>query len=309
VRKHIIIFCVLTAVFLPWNELAADEEENLGIFVCVDGPLRIRAGAGLAYEITGKLETGERVAITAKSDYQDNIDGQKNYWYRIRRNDIQGYVFGGYGIVIADKIVIKSIDDFADKLSFTSNKGGEMAAELDQIKVRFSSMIKLFGKKYEMKIECRPLPRNSPPYVTVPYLMNKYNLGGGSDHYSELGPGESYKILSGSESGTVEKRYLENRYEPTGVFFLTNWKYISPPRWAYNDSSDIMAIFFKNDDINAEFDEILITVCDAYRGAVPDDLNAGMILSNRDKLIPELMVYQLLYEYFRNIQIDIKYTP
>jgi hypothetical protein len=308
-RKHIMIFCAVTTVFLPWNAFAANEvgKETLGIFICIDGPLRIRTGAGLAYEIIGNLETGERAAITAKSDYQDNIDGQRNYWYRIRRNNTQGYVFGGYGVVIADKIVIKSIDDFADKLPFKKTdfvrSVGICQEQEYPITVRFYYTVKLFDKEYNMLIDCRPSPS-----VTGRYLIKKYDIGGISDNYTPLGAGESYKILSDFAPGAMEKRHLENRYEPKGVFFLAAWKYIPHMHWLDNYASDIMAVFFEN-DINAEFDEILITVFDAYRGAVPDGLHADMIISNSDILIPELMVYQLLYEYFCHVQIDIDDAP
>jgi uncharacterized protein (DUF4213/DUF364 family) len=41
------------------------------------------------------------------------IDNISDYWYKVRTNeDIVGYVFGGYGIVLKKIYEIKTIDDF-----------------------------------------------------------------------------------------------------------------------------------------------------------------------------------------------------
>jgi hypothetical protein len=91
---------------------AVDEtgKEIPDMFICIDGPLRIRSGPGLEYGAVGKLETGERGTITETSGHQDEIDGQTDYWYRIVFNDIEGYVFGGYGVVIPGGIPVAWIE-------------------------------------------------------------------------------------------------------------------------------------------------------------------------------------------------------
>ncbi|MDR1467950.1 MAG: SH3 domain-containing protein [Spirochaetaceae bacterium] len=324
-RNYIIIFCIVMTVFasckkdgrkladggaentsgIALDADAADEtgKEIFDMFICVDGPLRIRKGPGLAYEAVGKLETGERAAVTGKSDLQDDIDGQTDYWYQIDFNDIEGYVFGGYGMVIPGRIVIKSIDDFAVKLPAEkinhnpdnrllvyagSNWGG-------QKNVKLVYGLKLLDKDqyYRLYVEYRPKPS-----VEIEYLKNKYHLRL-SDSNPNFGRGDEYKIHTEPE-WAKDRRQVENKYEPEGTFFVD--------QWGSEMSRDIMSVLFEK-DINSDFDAVLITLLDGYKGAMSDDLHAGMIVSNRDRLIPELIIYQLLYEYFCNVQIDIDDAP
>jgi hypothetical protein len=287
---------------LDVQENASYEEEITERFICVDGPLRIRTGPGLVHEAIGKLETGEWAAVTAKSDVQDNIDGQTDYWYQIDFNGTQGYVFGGYGIVIADKIVIKSIDDFAIKLPAQKINHHPDNRRLISWKRddKQKTLQLVYGLKllnndryYTLYVQCRPKPS-----VEIEYLKNKYHLEL-IDGNPNFGMGDEYNIHTKSEMAK-DKRLVENKYEPEGTFFVRQWG----SGW----SKDIMSVLFEK-DINSDFDAVLITILDAYKGAMSDDLHADMIISNRDTLTPELMVYQLLYEYFCNIQIDIDEDP
>jgi hypothetical protein len=319
-RKHVIIFCIVMAVFasckksgrllegteaenapsVARNAAVADEtgKEIPDMFICVDGPQRIRLGPGLEYEAVGKLETGERGTITAKSGHQDKIDGQTDYWYRIVFNDTEGYVYGGYGAVIPGRIVIKNIDDFANKLlakKITHDADNRMLFwSGEKQKVRLTYGIKLLDKDkyYTLHVEYRPKPS-----VKEEALKEKYNLKVDLVGNANFGMGDEYKIHTKSESRWVEvSKRIENIYEPEGTFFVDQWG----SGW----SRDIMSVLFEK-DINSDFDAVLITLFDGYKGAMSDALHADMILSNRDTLIPELMVYQLLYEYFCNVQIDI----
>jgi hypothetical protein len=317
-RKYIIIFCVLTVMFASCKKsnppVTADggengngfqedalEEKIVEEFICVDGPLRIRSGPALVYEAVGKLETGERAAVMGKTDYQNTIDGQTDCWYQIDFNGTQGYVFGWYGIVIASKIVINSVDDFVVKLPAKKMSHYPSYRQLFQWKggeqktVHLVYGLKLLDKDqyYTVYVEYRPKPS-----VETEYLIDKYRLEL-IDANPNFGMGDEYKIHTKPEDAEIRRR-IENKYEPEGTFFVGQWG----SGW----SKDIMSVLFEK-DINSDFDAVLITILDAYKGAMSDDLHADVILANRGKLIPELTVYQLLYEYFCNIKIDIDDAP
>ena len=66
------------------------------MYVSAKNGLRIRDRPGLQGNIIGVLEYKNQVTIYERGNEQFEIDGLSNYWYLIQRNDVNGWVFGGY---------------------------------------------------------------------------------------------------------------------------------------------------------------------------------------------------------------------
>lgn len=89
-RPLVILFAFLAILTLTLSLSATENATITG-----DG-LRIRSGPSTDDEILGKLDSGTRVTVKARSWEEETIGGNHAYWYLIFYNGIEGYVFGHY---------------------------------------------------------------------------------------------------------------------------------------------------------------------------------------------------------------------
>jgi uncharacterized protein YgiM (DUF1202 family) len=93
---------------------AGDSAEVTGDYV------RIRSGPTLEHRILTKVNRGTMVSIISRGDSLVDVNGQKNYWYRVKlqEGEIEGWIFGLYlrkKNEVKEKITPMPI--FTDKLS------------------------------------------------------------------------------------------------------------------------------------------------------------------------------------------------
>lgn len=56
--------------------------------------LRIRAEASNSSEVISYIRMGAVVEIIAKSDKEDEVEGETSFWYRVNYDGLKGWVFG-----------------------------------------------------------------------------------------------------------------------------------------------------------------------------------------------------------------------
>jgi hypothetical protein len=59
----------------------------------------------------GSLNLFDIASVIERTELKTKIDGTEDFWYKITFNNIEGFVFGGYGIILLEKYEIKTIDD------------------------------------------------------------------------------------------------------------------------------------------------------------------------------------------------------
>ena len=101
----VIIFNSLAFAELAYKWNYSDEEnyiENISgpiksakAYAAADN-LRVRDMANIQSNILGKLKIGDIVTILSSSDEIFNVNGISDYWYKIKTEKLEGYVFGYY---------------------------------------------------------------------------------------------------------------------------------------------------------------------------------------------------------------------
>ena len=64
--------------------------------VVVSPLLRVREQADTRSTVLQHIRQGVVVEVIGKSDREDEIEGQQDYWYRINFEGLKGWVFGPY---------------------------------------------------------------------------------------------------------------------------------------------------------------------------------------------------------------------
>jgi hypothetical protein len=65
-------------------------------FNMLDSPVNIRSQPTVSSEIVGGLVLHDEIEILEKTDIIQRIEGIDQFWYKIRFNNIIGYIWGGY---------------------------------------------------------------------------------------------------------------------------------------------------------------------------------------------------------------------
>jgi hypothetical protein len=78
-----------------------------GFYYIIDPPVNIRSEGSLNGSIIGRLVLGNKIEIIECAFNEQTIDGLTAYWYKIKYNNIEGYVWGG---LIAVETFIYDID-------------------------------------------------------------------------------------------------------------------------------------------------------------------------------------------------------
>jgi len=80
---------------------------DVGFYYMLDYPVNIRSQPNLQGKIIGKLGLNDKIEILENAGNEQKIDNVWAYWYKIKFNNIIGYIWGGY---IAVKTLIFDID-------------------------------------------------------------------------------------------------------------------------------------------------------------------------------------------------------
>lgn len=90
-----ILLSMLLWVCRPAAGLAADFTNLVGM--CKAKAVNVRAAPTMRSEVVGKIINGEKILLLEKSNLDNEIDGQRDYWYRCRLPTGQmGWVYGAY---------------------------------------------------------------------------------------------------------------------------------------------------------------------------------------------------------------------
>jgi hypothetical protein len=82
-------------------------EFDTGFYYMLDYPVNIRSQPNLQGGVIGKLGLNDKIEILENAGNEQKIDNVWAYWYKIRFNNITGYIWGGY---IAVKTLVFDID-------------------------------------------------------------------------------------------------------------------------------------------------------------------------------------------------------
>jgi hypothetical protein len=67
-----------------------------GKYNILESSVNIRSQPNLTSSVIGKLELHSEIKILYRTENYQTIDGMTHYWYKIRYEDITGYVWGGF---------------------------------------------------------------------------------------------------------------------------------------------------------------------------------------------------------------------
>jgi hypothetical protein len=62
----------------------------------LDYPVNIRSGPDTKSNIIGQLEQNAEIEVIERTNFEEKIDNTWAYWYKIKHQNIIGYIFGGY---------------------------------------------------------------------------------------------------------------------------------------------------------------------------------------------------------------------
>jgi len=90
-----------------WGSLERPIHLQRGFYYMLDYPVNIRSQPNLQSTVIGRLALHDRIEILENTDISQRINGMWAYWYRIRHNNQEGYIWGGF---IAMETFIFDID-------------------------------------------------------------------------------------------------------------------------------------------------------------------------------------------------------
>jgi hypothetical protein len=266
--------------------LFASKIYSFDTFFCTDGPLRIRDSPNLSSAQIGSLNLFDKATILEKIENKITIDNINDYWYKINFKGLNGYIFGGYGIVLKDIYEIKGIDDFfkliPDKTSIKlSNRylfTGKYDGEIPMVQLDY--VLKFVSLHFNLTIYMRP-----KQVLDIQTFAQKYNLEiNQSGNY--FGRGDSYKSLKNIEMSNE----IITKYGNKGRYFFSDW--------ASGTSRDIGTFLFEINFSN-DFNGIIIqglNMWTNYNDENISNINNQYIIEARKNRIKESIIYQILYE-------------
>jgi hypothetical protein len=265
-------------------------------FFCVDGPLRIRNEPNLNSRQIGSLNLFDMVNIIERTSNKSTIDGIEDYWYKIRFNNIEGYVFGGYGVIIKEKYEVNTIDDFINilPLNFQTEELGRyiFTWPADHVPmVRLDYSVTFMNHSFNLHIYFRP---NSQ--IEINNVSNRYNLEIRNAN-NQFGRGDSYKILNELNRPYVSE--LTTFYGNQGRYFFQNW--------ASGTTYDIANFLFETNFDNI-FNGIIISPFNLWLNSrdleTINRLTTVTVNNARTNRIKESMLYHIFYEIILRLKIN-----
>ena len=94
------LFCIfIISLFCNFQLFAQDILPyilNPGFYRIIDYPINIRSEPGLHGNIIGKLSLHDEIEVIENTNKMDYFENYSDYWYKIKINNIVGYIWGGY---------------------------------------------------------------------------------------------------------------------------------------------------------------------------------------------------------------------
>jgi hypothetical protein len=263
-------------------------------FFCIIDSLEIKSEPNESSVQIGTLNLFDMATIIEKTEYLSNINGIENIWYKISFNNVVGYVFGGFGVIINKEYEIKTIDDFANGLSsifqieelnryiFTWRQYNE------NFMVRLDYSVTFMNHQSVLCIYYRP-----KEYVDVNEVSEKYNLEIINAN-NQFGRGDSYRLLNDSRVYSEITTNFGNK----GKYFFRDW--------GIGTSYDIANFLFEMEFDNY-FDSILITPLNLWLGGWSPairSVDTEFIHEARKNRIKESIIYHIFYEIILRLKIE-----
>jgi hypothetical protein len=105
------IFCVLLFITSSWGLYPQERhifEFDKGFYYMLDYPVNVRSEPNLRGSVVGQLRQHERIEIISNAGNAQKIENVWAYWYKIKFNENEGYIWGGN---IAYHTLISDIDN------------------------------------------------------------------------------------------------------------------------------------------------------------------------------------------------------
>jgi hypothetical protein len=91
IKLFIIMFIISQNVFA--NSFLFESGKN---YYLLDGKVNLRLEPNLKSKVIGQIERNEQIYIIECAYNEQIIDDIYSYWYKIRHNNIDGFIWGGY---------------------------------------------------------------------------------------------------------------------------------------------------------------------------------------------------------------------
>jgi hypothetical protein len=232
------------------------------------------------------------VPIIEKNTEKVLIDGITDNWYKIKKNGTEGFVFGGYGMVINESYNIVSIDDiikiFPEEI-IVSNEYRYLFVYNNVPMIRLSYTLTCMNKDILLRIYYRPKAN-----ININEISREFNLEL-SNANSTFGTGSSYdQLKTDGRSGDI----ILNNGE-YGRFYFGNWG----TEWSY----DIAAFLFEK-QFNKSFDGLLIIFHNLWTNNNDRrimNINNNYIEMAKSEFVKESLYYHLFYEMIKHLDIKL----
>jgi hypothetical protein len=107
-KTKIIFLLFLAPVFCVYAEYVRSYDFEPGKYRMLDYPVNIRSQPNLNGSVIGKLGLNDEIEVIENMGNEQQIESVWQYWYKIKSNNIEGFIWGGY---IAVKYFIYDIDN------------------------------------------------------------------------------------------------------------------------------------------------------------------------------------------------------
>jgi len=263
-------------------------------FFCIENQIFIRSEPNENSQQIGILNLYDMANIIDKTENISIINDIENNWYRILFNNIEGYVFSGYGVVLKEQYTIKTIDDFANNLPsiFQIEKSYRhiftWAQYNENSMVRLDYEIRFMEHQFLLWLYYRPNTQANINNMSITYNLEIRNANNG------FGIGSSYDVLNNMN------RSLEimTNHGNQGRHFYGNW--------GSSFTYDIAAFLFET-ELDNNFDGIIINALNLWlinnRGTNPN-INNNLIINTKNNRNKEAILFQIIYEIVLRLKIE-----
>jgi len=282
-----IVLLFLLFLFLSYIVFPQD------IFLCIEDQIIIRSEVNEISQQVGVLKLYDKAIIIEKNEDMIIINDKEDFWYKINFNNINGYVFGGYGVIIKEKYNFKTIDDFINNLpcQFEIKKTYRRLYTYQYNKdlmVRLSYNITFMEHPFILYLYYRPIPEINSIDLSLKYNLDIINANNG------FGTGSSYDELKNANRSLEIITNHGNR----GRYFIGNW--------GSDYTYDIAAFLFETKFDN-NFNGIIINALNLWltnnRGTNPN-ANNNLIKNTKNKRVKEAILFQIIYEIILRLNIE-----
>lgn len=324
-KKHFMIYIFVILLFSCVRDNSDDDinvpfeidQISESVFFCTVALLRIRSEPTVDSIQIGSLRLFDMATVIERTENRSTIDDIDAYWYKIRFNDIQGYIFGGFGIVFEEKYEVKSINDIGNILSsiFQVEKLNRRIILGDQNNpmptVLLSYGVTFMNHLFYVFIYYRASSEIDVNDVALKHNLEVRDPGIIFGLSNRFGLGDSYRILTdlsypaeimtpGMMTSSLRANDIITNHGSHGRYFFS--------AWGSEFSYDIANFLFtaKLDNI---FDRVLITSINLWLDNTDFEnimrIDSNFIEQAREKRIRESVLFQILHELILRLRIGL----